>query len=150
MDVILKTNITNLGEQNDLVSVKDGYARNFLIPKKLAVIATASVKKAHEEIVKQRAHKEEKIRKEADELVEKIKDVKLSIPAKTSSKGKIFGSVNNIQIAEALKKEGHEIERKNITIKEEPIKEVGNYTAHVKVYRDITVDVPFEVFTEKE
>ncbi len=150
MDVILKTNITNLGEQNDLVSVKDGYARNFLIPKKLAVIATASVKKAHEEIVKQRAHKEEKIRKEADELVEKIKDVKLSIPAKTSSKGKIFGSVNNIQIAEALKKEGHEVERKNITIKEEPIKEVGNYTAHVKVYRDITVDVPFEVFTEKE
>ncbi len=150
MDVILKTNIPNLGEPNDLVSVKDGYARNFLIPKKLAVIATASVKKAHEEIVKQRAHKEEKIRKEADELVEKIKDVKLSIPAKTSSKGKIFGSVNNIQIAEALKKEGHEIERKNITIKEEPIKEVGNYTAHVKVYRDITVDVPFEVFTEKE
>jgi len=150
MDVILKTNIPNLGEQNDLVSVKDGYARNFLIPKKLAVIATASVKKAHEEIVKQRAHKEEKIRKEADELVEKIKDVKLSIPAKTSSKGKIFGSVNNIQIAEALKKEGHEVERKNITIKEEPIKEVGNYTAHVKVYRDITVDVPFEVFTEEE
>ncbi len=150
MDVILKTNIPNLGEQNDLVSVKDGYARNYLIPKKLATIATASVKKAHDEIVKQRAHKEEKLRKEAEGIVDKIKDIKLTIAAKTSTKGKIFGSVNNIQIAEALKKEGHEIERKNIKIKEEPIKEIGNYTAQVKIYRDISADVAFEVVTEKE
>ncbi len=150
MDVILKKDIPNLGEQNDLVSVKDGYARNYLIPKKLAIIATASIKKAHEEIIKQRAHKEEKIRQEAEALVEKIKDIKLTIAAKTSSKGKIFGSINNIQIAEELKKEGHEIERKNISIKEEPIKNVGSYTAHIKLYRDITVDVPFEVVTESE
>ncbi len=148
MDIILKQDIPNLGYKNDIVSVKKGYARNYLIPKGLAINATASAKKMHEENIRQRAHKEEKIRKEAEEMVEKLKDVSLTIGAKTSSKGKIFGSVNTIQIAEALKEKGFDIERKNIKIKEDMIKEIGKYNAVVRLHKEITVDVPFEIVSE--
>ena len=148
MDSILKQDIPNLGHKDEIITVKDGYARNYLIPKGMAVNATASVKKMHEEILRQRAHKEEQIRLEAESLAEKMKDIKLSIGAKTSTKGKIFGSVNTIQLAEALKEEGFEVDRKNITIKEELIKEVGSYTATVKLHKEVQVEIPFEIFAE--
>jgi large subunit ribosomal protein L9 len=148
MDIILKQDIPNLGSKDDIITVKDGYARNFLIPKGMAVNATASVRKMHEEILRQRAHKEEQIRLEAERLAEKMKDIKLTIGAKTSTKGKIFGSVNTIQLAEALKDEGFEIDRKNITIKEELIKEVGSYTATIKLHKEVQVEIPFEIFAE--
>ncbi len=148
MDIILKQDIPSLGLKDDILTVKDGYARNYLIPKGMAVNATASVKKQHQETLKQRAHKEEKIRIEAEKSAEKMKDLKLTIGAKTSTKGKIFGSVNTIQIAEALKNEGFEIDRKDIAIKEELIKEIGSYTATVKLHRDVKVEIPFEIVAE--
>lgn len=148
MEIILKQDIANLGYKDDIVTVKDGYARNYLIPKGFAVNANASAKKQHAEILKQRAHKEEKIREVAMEMAEKLKDVSLTIGAKTSSKGKIFGSVNTIQISEALKEKGFEIERKNIAIKEELIKEIGNYTASIKLHKEVKVEIPFEIVAE--
>ena len=148
MDIILKQDIPNLGHKDDIINVKDGYARNYLIPKGLAVNATPSVRKMHREILNQRAHKEEQIRKEAEAIAEKMKDLKLTIGAKTSTKGKIFGSVNTIQIAESLKAEGYEVDRKDITIKEELIKEVGSYTANVKLHKEVTVEIPFEIVAE--
>ena len=148
MEIILKQDIPNLGHKDDIITVKDGYARNFLIPKGMAVNATASMRKQHEEILKQRAHKEEKIRVEAEKSAEKMKGLKLTIGAKTSTKGKIFGSVNTIQIAEALKNEGFEIDRKDISIKEELIKEIGSYTATVSLHREVKVEIPFEIVAE--
>jgi large subunit ribosomal protein L9 len=148
MDVILKQDIPNLGHKDDIISVKNGYALNYLIPKGLAVNATPSLRKMHDELLKQRAHKEEKIRQEALEIAEKIKVLKLTIGAKTSTKGKIFGSVNTIQISEALKNAGFTIDRKDIAIKEELIKEIGNYTATIKLHRDVSVEIPFEIVAE--
>jgi large subunit ribosomal protein L9 len=148
MDIILKKDIPNLGHKDDIITVKDGYVRNFLIPKGMAVNATAAVKKMHKEILKQRSHKEEQIKLEAEGIADKMKDIKLTIGAKTSTKGKIFGSVNTIQLAEALKEEGFEVDRKDITIKEELIKEVGSYTATVKLHKEVKVEIPFEIFAE--
>jgi len=148
MQVILKQDIQNLGHKDDIVTVKDGYARNYLIPKGLATNATPSVKKMHAEQLSQRAHKEEKIKQEAIEISNKMSSISLTLGAKTSTKGKIFGSVNTIQIAEALKQHGFDIDRKNITIKEEMIKEVGSYTATVKLHKDVYVEIPFEIIAE--
>lgn len=148
MNVILKQDVPNLGHKDDIITVKNGYALNYLIPKGLAVNATPSLRKMHEELLKQRAHKEEKVRQEALEIAEKIKMLKLIIGAKTSTKGKIFGSVNTIQISEALKNEGFTVDRKDITIKEELIKEIGNYTATVRLHRDVSVEIPFEIVAE--
>lgn len=148
MQVILKQDVNNLGHKDDLVTVKNGYARNYLIPRGMATNATPSAKKVLTETVKQRAHKEEKIKKEAAVNAEKIKGLQIKIGAKTSSKGKIFGSINTIQIAEAIEKAGIQVDRKNITIKEELIKEVGTYTAYVKLYKEIGANLTFEVFTE--
>ncbi|MCB2195973.1 MAG: 50S ribosomal protein L9 [Bacteroidetes bacterium] len=148
MDVILKEDIQNLGHKNDIVTVKNGYGRNYLIPKGLAVIATTSAKKMHEENIRQRAHKEEKIKNEAQETAKKLEKVSLSIGAKTSSTGKIFGSVNTIQLAEALKEKGYEIDRKNISIPEDQIKEVGKYTATVKLHKEVSVEIEFEIVAE--
>jgi len=150
MEIILREDIPNLGYKDDIVTVKDGYARNYLIPKGFAIQATPSAKKAHLEIMKQRAQKEEKIRQDAVATAEKLQNVKLTILAKTSSTGKIFGSVNNIQIAEALEKEGIKVDRKNITINSEHIKEVGTYSATIKIYKDIKADVTFDVVAEAE
>lgn len=148
MEVILKEDISTLGHKDDIVTVKDGYARNYLIPKGLAINATPSAKKMHQEILRQRAHKEEKLIEEAKKAAREIEGVTLTIGAKTSTKGKIFGSVNTIQISEALKEKGFDVDRKNISIKEELIKEVGSYTAKVKLYKNVFVEIPFEIVAE--
>ena len=148
MNVILKHDIPNLGHKDDIVMVKDGYARNYLIPKGYAINATAQAKKVHAEILRQRAHKEAQLKDAALAMAEKLKKVSLSIGAKTSTKGKIFGSVNTIQISEALIEEGFEVERKNISIKDDLIKEIGSYSATVKLHKEVLVDIPFEIVSE--
>lgn len=148
MEVILKQEVANLGHADDVVTVKDGYGRNYLIPQGYATLATKTALKVHEENMKQRAHKEEKIRNDALELSEKLKDVSLTIGAKTSSTGKIFGSVNTIQIADELLKKGFEVDRKKISIKEEAVKEVGNYNALIKLHREVKAEIKFEVVSE--
>ena len=148
MKIILTQDIEKLGQKNDILTVKTGYARNYLIPKGLAVQATDSALKIHNENLKQRAHKEEKIRGEAEKLAQKLAGVKLVIGAKVSSAGKIFGSVNTIQLAEALNAKGYEIDRRNILLGEDAIKEVGSYKAVVKLHRDVKVDLEFEVVAE--
>ncbi|HSH52284.1 MAG TPA: 50S ribosomal protein L9 [Bacteroidales bacterium] len=148
MEIILKKDINKLGHKDDIVNVKDGYARNFLIPNGLAVIATTSAKKMHAENKRQRAHKEEKIKNQALEVAKKLENKTLTIGAKTSSTGKIFGSVNTIQIAEKLNADGFDIDRKNITITEDQIKEVGKYTANIKLHKEVTVEIEIEVVSE--
>ncbi|MFN2314195.1 MAG: 50S ribosomal protein L9 [Bacteroidales bacterium] len=148
MKIILTQDMENLGLKNDILTVKTGYARNYLIPKGYAIQATDSAVKVHNENLKQRAHKEEKIRNEAEKLATKLAALKLVIGAKVSSAGKIFGSVNTIQLAEALTEKGFEIDRKNITLGEDAIKEVGSYKAVVKLHRDVRVDLEFEVIAE--
>jgi len=147
MEVILKEDVANLGYKDDIVTVKDGYGRNFLIPTGKAVIASDSAKKVLAENKKQRAHKLLKIKQDAQSLADRLKEITLSIGAKTSSSGTIFGSVSSIQIAEALAKEGIEIDRKMISTKE-PVKEVGSYVAQVRIHKDVTVEIPFDVFSE--
>ncbi len=149
MEVILKQDVTALGSAGELVNVKNGYANNYLVPKGYAVVATPSAKKVHAENVKQRAHKEERIKTAATELAEQLKNKQIKIGAKTSSTGKIFGSVNNIQIAEALSKKGFEIDRKTISIVDEDnIKEVGQYKCTIKLHREVSVELAFEVVSE--
>ncbi len=148
MEVILKQDIQSIGHKNDIVTVKNGYGRNYLIPKGLATLATVSAKKMHAENLKQRAHKDEKIKNEALELATKMEKISLSIGAKTSSTGKIFGSVNTIQIAEALKEKGYEIERKNISIPEDQIKEVGKFKATIKLHKEVKAEIEFEIVAE--
>ena len=147
MQVILKEDVVNLGYKDDIVTVKDGYGRNFLIPMGKAVIASESAKKVLAENLKQRAHKLAKIKEDALALAEKLKEVSLTIGAKTSSTGTIFGSVNNIQIAEELAKKGFDVDRKIIIIKE-AVKEVGNYKATIKLHKEVSVEIPFEVVSE--
>lgn len=148
MEIILKQDIDGLGYKGDIVTVKDGYARNYLIPNEQAIIATISAKKIHEENKRQRAHKEEKVKNEAEEIASKLADVKIKIGAKTSSSGKIFGSVNTIQIAEALKKEGFDIDRKHISIEGDQVKEVGKYKAMIKLHKEIKSEIDFEIIAE--
>ncbi len=147
MEVILKEDVANLGFKGDLVEVKPGYGRNYLIPQKLAVIATASAKKMLAEDMKQRAHKLERIKNEAEELAEKVKDITLNVGAKSSSTGKIFGAIGPIQIADAFQKEGYPVDRKSIMLKE-PVKELGSYIAILKLHKEVTVEVPFVVVAE--
>lgn len=148
MEVILKEDVANLGYKDDIVHVKDGYGRNFLIPQGKAVIASESARKVLAEVLKQRAHKIAKIKEEAEALAEKMKGVSLTIGAKTSSTGTIFGSVTNIQIAEELAKLGFEVDRKIIRIKEDAVKEVGSYSATVRLHKEVLVEIPFEVISE--
>jgi len=148
MEIILKQDIPSLGYKNDIIVVKNGYGRNYLIPQGLAMLATGSAKKVMAENLKQRAHKLEKIKQEAIELKEKLTDVKITIGAKTSSTGKIFGSVNNVQLSAALQKEGFNIERKNILVKGDIIKEVGEYNAKIKLHKDVEFDLAFVVVSE--
>lgn len=149
MEIILLQDIQNLGSKDDLVNVKDGYGRNFLIPNKMAVVATESAKKVLAENTKQRAHKEAKLKEEALAIAEKLQNKQVVIATKTSSSGKIFGSVNTIQLAEAINKKGFEIDRKQIKIAEDSIKEVGKYTAKIKLHKEVVVDFDFEVVTEE-
>ena len=147
MEVILKEDVINLGYKDDIVKVKDGYGRNYLIPNGLAVMATESAKKVLAEDLKQRAHKLEKIKADAQDMVSKFEGLHLSIGAKVSSTGKIFGSVGPIQIAEALEQQGLEVDRKSILLKE-AVKEVGEYKATVKLHREVQVEISFEVVAE--
>lgn len=148
MEIILIQDVDRLGSKDDLVNVKDGFARNFLIPQKKAIAATATAKKILAENTKQRAHKEAKLKNEALAIAEKLANKKISIGAKTSSLGKIFGSVNTIQLAEAINKKGFEIDRKQILMPEDHIKEVGTYTAKVKLHKEVIIEVEFEVVAE--
>ncbi|MGM9818999.1 MAG: 50S ribosomal protein L9 [Paludibacteraceae bacterium] len=147
MQVILKEDIHNLGYKDDIVTVKDGFGRNYLIPQGKAVIASESAKKVLAENLKQRAHKLAKIKAEAEELAAKIEGLVLTIGAKTSSTGTIFGSVNSIQVAEELAKQGFSIDRKIIVIKD-AIKEVGTYKAVVKLHKEVSATVTLEVVSE--
>ena len=147
MEIILKEDVINLGYKGDIVKVKDGYGRNFLIPTKKAVLATESAKKMLAEDLKQRAHKLERLKNEAAELAEKVKDITLSVGAKTSTTGKIFGAVGPIQIADAFEKAGFAVDRKVIVLKE-PVKEIGSYKATLKLHKEVTVEVAFEVVAE--
>lgn len=144
MKVILKEFVNNLGEKNDIVDVKPGYGRNYLIPQGLAVIATGSAVKVAEENSRQAAHKLERTKQTAIELSEKLNGLKLVITTKAGSNGKIFGSVTSIQIAQALQDKGFDIERRKISIKED-IKTLGNYTAKVSLLRDIAAQIELEV-----
>ena len=148
MEIILIQDVNKLGQKDDLVNVKDGYARNFLIPRGFAIAASSSAKKMHTENLRQRAHKEEKIKIAAQAIAEKLNGVKITVGAKTSTSGKIFGSVNTIQIAESLKEKGFDIDRKNITLPEDQIKEIGNYKAIIKLHREVRVEVEFEIIGE--
>ena len=148
MRVILIEDVANLGYNDDVVTVKDGYGRNFLIPQKKAVIASEPALKVLAENAKQRAHKLEKIKADARSVAEKLEGISLVISAKTSSTGTIFGSVSNIQIADELAKQGITIERKQILVKE-PIKEVGDYTVTVKLHKDVSIEIPVTVISEE-
>jgi large subunit ribosomal protein L9 len=149
MEVILKQDVKNLGSKHDLVKVRSGYARNFLFPQGFAVEATEGRRKEVTEVIKQRAHKEEKLRTEAEKFAELLRSMVLKVGAKAGEKGKIFGSVTSIQIAEAIKKSGYDVDRKNITLdNEDNIKTLGTYTATVKLHKDVIVKVSFEVIAE--
>ncbi len=148
MEIILKQDIKGLGYKHDLVAVKNGYGRNFLIPQGLASLATESAKKQHAETMKQRSFKEEKLRKEAAANAEKLAGVSIKVGAKAGENGKIFGSVTNIQLADALTKAGYTIERKNIEIAGDGIKQLGNYTAKVRLYKEVAATINFEVVAE--
>jgi len=150
MEIILKQDVLNLGEKDDVVTVRNGYATNYLIPQGFAIMATASAKKMHTENLRQRAHKDAEIREEAAALAAKLEGIQVTLATKVSTTGKIFGSVNNIQVAEALAAKGFEIDRRNITILEkESVKEVGIYDATVKCHRDIKANIKIEVVGEE-
>ena len=148
MEVILKQDIKGLGYKDDKVTVANGYGRNFLLPKGMATLATESAKKMHAEILKQRAFKEDKLRKEAAANAEKLSAVSIKVGAKAGENGKIFGSVNTIQIADALHKAGYPVERKSIELTEDTIKQLGTYTAKVRLYKEVSATVTFEVVAE--
>jgi large subunit ribosomal protein L9 len=148
MEIILTQDVNNLGHKDEIVKVKNGYGRNYLIPQGMGQLATESNRKVLAETLRQRAHKEEKIRTEATAMAEKLAATKVEVGAKVGESGKIFGSVNAIQIADALKKLGMDIDRKQITVDSESIKQIGTYSAGVKLYKDIRAIVEFEVVAE--
>jgi large subunit ribosomal protein L9 len=148
MEVILKANIEKLGAKDEIVTVKPGYARNFLIPRGYAIAATESARKILAENLKQRAHKETKILAEAQATAESLGSLDLKIGTKASDTGKIFGSVNTIQISEALAKVGFNIDRKSISINDDHIKNLGAYEAKVKLHKEVTAVVKFEIIAE--
>ncbi|HRJ35285.1 MAG: 50S ribosomal protein L9 [Flavobacteriales bacterium] len=148
MEVILKKDIEKLGYKDDVVKVKDGYGRNYLIPQGLAIVATGSAKKVLSENLKQRAHKEAKVRQEAEKLGKALATVSVKVGAKAGENGKIFGSVNTIQVSDALKKLGYDVDRKHISIKNEPIKVLGKYEAVIRLHKDLTETITFEVVEE--
>jgi large subunit ribosomal protein L9 len=148
MEIILKKDIEKLGYKDDLVKVKNGYGRNYLIPQGFAVLATESAKKMHAETVRQRAVRVEKERADAKKAAEKLMGMKITVGAKVGESGKIFGSVNNIQLADEITKLGFNIDRKHVKIKDEPIKTVGTYEADVTFHREVVQTVSFEVVGE--
>ena len=148
MEIILKENVIGLGYKDDIVTVKDGYGRNYLIPTGKAIIASASAKKVLAENLKQRAHKLAKIKADAEALAEKLSAVEgIVIATKVSATGAIYGSVNALHISEALAKKGLEVDRKQIVVKD--VKEVGSYKAIVNLHKEVSVEIPFEVVAEE-
>ena len=148
MEVILKKNVDKLGYTNEIVKVKPGYGRNFLIPQGYAILATPSTRKAHEEIMRQKAHKETKMLTEAQALATKLESITVTITTKAGENGKIFGSVNTVQLSEALKKEGFDIDRKSLKIKDEPIREIGTFEAEANLLKGVKPLFKFEVVGE--
>lgn len=149
MEIILKQDIPSLGFTNDMVTVKDGYARNYLIPKGYAIVATPSAKKVLAENLKQKAHKAEKIKVDAENIGQALDGLQLRIAAKASSAGRIFGSVNNIQIAEALKEQHDlEIDRKKIFVDGDSVKDLGTYQAKIRLHKEVEAVITFEVYAE--
>ena len=147
MEIILKQDIKNLGEKDDVVTVKPGYGRNYLIPQGFATLATSSAKKVLPENIKQAQFKQDKIKNDALAIAARLEGVKLSVGAKAGESGKIFGAVNTIQVADALKREGFEVDRRRITFETEP-KFVGEYIANLNLHKEVKVQVPFEVVAE--
>lgn len=147
MDIILKQDVKNLGEKDEIVTVKPGYGRNFLIPKGFAALATPSARKVLAENLKQAQFKQDKIRKDAEEIATRLEGVKLTIGAKAGESGKIFGAINTIQVADALKKQGFDVDRRRITFDQDP-KVIGEYTANLNLHKEVKVKVPFEVVAE--
>ncbi len=148
MEVILLKNVDKLGYTNEVVTVKPGYGRNFLIPQGYAILATVSAKKAHEEVMRQKSHKETKLLAEAQELAAKLAEVNVTISTKAGENGKIYGSINTIQLSDALKAAGFDIDRKSLKIKDEPIREVGSYEAEANLYKGVKQAVKFAVVAE--
>ena len=148
MDIILKQDVDLLGSKYDVVTVKDGYARNFLIPQGLAVAATKSNVKVNDEVIRQQAHKEAKAKEAAEAIASKIEGLSLKLGAKAGESGKVFGSVNSIQLADAIQGAGYDIERKQIHLADDTIKELGSYEATVKLHKEVTVTVKFDVVAE--
>ncbi|MBO8485516.1 MAG: 50S ribosomal protein L9 [Bacteroidetes bacterium] len=148
MEIILKKDVAKLGNADDIVTVKAGYALNYLIPQGFAILATESAKKVHAENMRQRAHKEAKLRADAEALAAKLAETLVKVTAKVSESGKIYGSVTTSQIAEALVAAGLDVDKKDITILSEAVKEPGTYEASVKCYKDIKGTFKFEVVAE--
>lgn len=148
MDIILKEDVDQLGSKNDIVSVKAGYARNFLIPQGKAISATESNRKIVAEVIRQQAHKAAKALEAAKSIADSLNKLTVKIGAKAGESGKIFGSVNNIQLAEAIQAAGYDIEKKQIKLSNEAIKELGTYEATVKIHKDAIATVKFEVVAE--
>lgn len=149
MELILKEDVENLGFKDDLVSVKNGYGRNYLIPQGLATMATPSAKKVLAETLKQRAHKEKKVVDAAKKTAEALKALELKIAAKAGAGDKLFGSVTNGDLADAIEKEGHTIDKKFISIQGGSVKRTGPYNAQIRLHREVVVDFPFEVVAEQ-
>ncbi|MBC8052143.1 MAG: 50S ribosomal protein L9 [Sphingobacteriaceae bacterium] len=147
MEIILKQDIKNLGEKDDIVTVKPGYGRNYLIPQGFGTLATSSAKKVLAENLKQAQFKQDKIKNDALAIAARLEGVKLTVGAKAGESGKIFGAVNTIQVADALKKEGFDVDRRRITFETEP-KFVGEYVANLNLHKEVKVQVPFEVVAE--
>ena len=149
MDTILKENVENLGFKDDIVKVKNGYGRNFLIPQGKAIMATVSARKMLEETLKQRIFKEKKIIGEAEKLAEKIKVLDVKITAKVGSGDKLFGSVSNVDLVKAISAKGEELDRQNVSILGKVIKRTGKYEATIRLHREVKFQFPFEVLPEK-
>ncbi|PIB23659.1 50S ribosomal protein L9 [Maribacter sp. 4U21] len=150
MELILKEDVENLGFKDDLVTVKNGYGRNYLIPQGLAAMATVSAKKVLAENLKQRAHKEKKVVDAAKKTADALKALELKISAKTGAGDKLFGSVTTMDLAAALEKEGHAIDKKFISIQGGSVKRTGPYNAQIRLHREVVLDFPFEVVAEKK
>ncbi|MCB0460733.1 MAG: 50S ribosomal protein L9 [Flavobacteriaceae bacterium] len=150
MELILKKDVANLGFQDDIVMVKNGYGRNFLIPQGYAVLATDSAKKQLAETLKQRSHKEENIIKEANKTADAIKALEIKIAAKVGAGDKLFGSVSNVEVAEAIAKEGIELDKRYISIAGGLIKRTGKYNASIRLHREVIAELPFEVIAEQK
>jgi len=150
MELILKKDVENLGFKDDLIKVKNGYGRNYLIPKGFAILATTSAKKVLAETLKQRAFKEAKLIKDANKVAEAIAELDIKIAAKAGTGDKLFGSINNANVAEALEAAGHSIDKKYISVLGSTVKRLGKTQATIRLHREVIVDLDFEIVAEKE